>query len=615
MPPQVKPSTCESCSLFQGGLGYVPSEGDADVLLMGEAAGFVEAQRGAPFQGPAGMQLNRILSLVIGSQRARFMIDNVCRCKPPGNELKGAPYEEAAIAHCAPLRQPSIDRAKVIVALGAIPARVLTGVPLPISEARGYVFEGPLGKPVVPTFHPAFLMRGMQSLCGVVGADIGKAIRIGREGYRPDPEHFNTFPTVADFRAFHDECRADPEAFISVDIETPESGKLADEDLEEDPSYTILCCSFAVRKHHGLTVKWVEPFISIAREILALPNPKVMINGRRFDMPRLAAAGCPAAGWLFDPAEGWKRLQAGLPAIVKPNSLGFMAPFYVQTAPWKHLSHSQPEYYSVKDAVVALTIALGVEADLKAKGMWESFRQDSITLVPLLERMGAGGVRIDTAAQEALKVDLDARIASAAARLQQLVPDELKNVSPKRGYLRTPMETVPCPQASMLPPEEKHPRKCVCKGKGTVRVPATEGLVERAFTLKDVALGALVAHEDFEMRWCRIEPFLPNSPDQIKRYMKAKGHAVPSNKANGSATTEADSLRKMAKRYKDPVYELICAYRQANKVASTYIYKLGADGRVRTHFKFASTGRLRSYGVNLQNIPKRGEELGDPSDG
>jgi DNA polymerase I-like protein with 3'-5' exonuclease and polymerase domains len=477
----------------------------------------------------------------------------------------------------------------VLVALGETAAQVLTGYDLNITDLHGYVFErdSEHSQWVIPTFHPAFLLRGMAALTGCVAFTIKRALRIAREGFRYEDESgIQEYPNLDDFRAFAFSVRAaGSEARLAVDIETPNTRRIGrDEDTDEDdPSWEVLRVSFAA-EGLALSVPFKEPFLDCVRDLLAADNIKVMWNAK-YDTPRLERAGFRVRGWTFDAMEGWKRLQAGLSrerrdrtgeekeagaTIVKPNRLEFVAPFYVNTPMWKHLAHAREAYYNAKDSWATLRAAAGVERDLRAAGMWESFIEDSRKLIPALERIGARGMLIDREAQEVLRCTLQAQEDEALGKLQELVPDQLRNLEPKRkgkdgtvsyGYVRTPKDT-------------------------------------SEMQLREFNDGS---------RWCRVLPFLPNSHDQIKRYMRFRGHAVPRHKRTGADTTEADQLRAMARRYRDETYSSILSYREAHKLTSTYIYKLSDDNRVRTHFKFASTGRLRSYKVNLHNIPKRAE--------
>jgi DNA polymerase len=148
---------CRSCPLGAGRRQAVPGEGPstAAVMLVGEGPGEEEDRLGKPFVGPAGELLTRML-LAIDLPREKVFIGNVVKCRPPGNRNPGA--EE--IRACFPFLQEQVRliKPRLLVALGGVAARALTGSERGISEIRGksFSFERRL---VIPTYHPAYLLR------------------------------------------------------------------------------------------------------------------------------------------------------------------------------------------------------------------------------------------------------------------------------------------------------------------------------------------------------------------------------------------------------------------------------------------------------------------------
>jgi uracil-DNA glycosylase family 4 len=128
----------------------------ASLMFVGEAPGADEDQQGEPFVGKAGQLLTKIIE-AIGLARGDVYIANVIKCRPPGNRNP----EPVEVATCSPflLRQVDIIRPKVIVALGTFAAQTLLATDTPISRLRGrvHLFHG--GIKLVPTFHPAYLLR------------------------------------------------------------------------------------------------------------------------------------------------------------------------------------------------------------------------------------------------------------------------------------------------------------------------------------------------------------------------------------------------------------------------------------------------------------------------
>ena len=128
----------------------------ADPMFVGEAPGADEDLQGEPFVGRAGQLLTKIIE-AIGLARSDVYIANVIKCRPPGNRNP----EPDEVARCEPflLRQIDAVQPKVIVALGTFAAHALLKTDVPISRLRGRVHEFRGGARLIPTFHPAFLLR------------------------------------------------------------------------------------------------------------------------------------------------------------------------------------------------------------------------------------------------------------------------------------------------------------------------------------------------------------------------------------------------------------------------------------------------------------------------
>jgi DNA polymerase len=125
-------------------------------MFVGEAPGADEDVQGEPFVGRAGQLLTKIIES-IGLSRGDVYIANVLKCRPPGNRNP----EPVEVATCEPflLRQIDAIQPKVIVALGTFAAQALLRSDTPISRLRGRVHEFRGGIKLIPTFHPAFLLR------------------------------------------------------------------------------------------------------------------------------------------------------------------------------------------------------------------------------------------------------------------------------------------------------------------------------------------------------------------------------------------------------------------------------------------------------------------------
>ncbi len=152
---------CRRCRLSEGRTKLVFGEGDpgARLMFVGEAPGEQEDLQGRPFVGKAGELLTRLIEKM-GFGRDGVYIANTVKCRPPGNRN---PLDDE-IAACMPFleRQIEIIGPRVIMTLGSVATRALLGDVGSISKARGKTFRY-RGIPVVPTFHPSYLLRNPKS--------------------------------------------------------------------------------------------------------------------------------------------------------------------------------------------------------------------------------------------------------------------------------------------------------------------------------------------------------------------------------------------------------------------------------------------------------------------
>ncbi len=152
---------CQRCELCRRRTNIVFGEGNPDARLMfiGEAPGYDEDIQGRPFVGRAGELLNKMIT-AMQFTREEVYIANVIKCRPEDNRTPN-PVE---IDTCIPFlrRQIELIRPEVIVVLGAVAAKALLNTESGISRLRGRwcSYEN---IPVMPTFHPAYLLRNESS--------------------------------------------------------------------------------------------------------------------------------------------------------------------------------------------------------------------------------------------------------------------------------------------------------------------------------------------------------------------------------------------------------------------------------------------------------------------
>jgi DNA polymerase len=135
----------------------VHTEGNrkARLMFVGEAPGADEDAQARPFVGRAGQLLTKIIE-AIGLKREEVLIGNVNRCRPPGNRAPTA--EEASMCKPFLLREIAVVQPEVIVVLGNTAMKNLLDTREGITRLRGR-FQDYKGIKVMPTFHPAYLLR------------------------------------------------------------------------------------------------------------------------------------------------------------------------------------------------------------------------------------------------------------------------------------------------------------------------------------------------------------------------------------------------------------------------------------------------------------------------
>jgi len=148
---------CTRCPLHEGRTNIVQTEGNrkARLMFVGEAPGADEDEQARPFVGRAGQLLTKIIE-AIGLKRESVLIGNVNRCRPPGN--RPPTPQEASMCRPFLLREIAIVQPEVIVTLGNTAMKNLLGTNEGITKARGK-FQDYKGIKVMPTFHPAYLLR------------------------------------------------------------------------------------------------------------------------------------------------------------------------------------------------------------------------------------------------------------------------------------------------------------------------------------------------------------------------------------------------------------------------------------------------------------------------
>jgi DNA polymerase len=167
-------SGCTRCRLAVGRTQVVFGTGtpSADLLFVGEGPGAEEDRQGLPFVGRSGKLLDRLMVEELGFDRTSCYIANIVKCRPPGNRDPKPDEIEA----CRPWLEGQLERLqpRVIVTLGNTATRTLLGTTQGVTRLRGKTYPW-RDIVLVPTYHPAAVLRGGPSSMAEMRADLVRA--------------------------------------------------------------------------------------------------------------------------------------------------------------------------------------------------------------------------------------------------------------------------------------------------------------------------------------------------------------------------------------------------------------------------------------------------------
>lgn len=148
---------CTRCKLSKGRTNIVFGVGDpkAKLMFVGEAPGHDEDLKAEPFVGRAGQLLTKMIE-AMGFKRSDVFIANIIKCRPPDNRYP----EDDEVEQCIPFLVKQIEaiKPKIIVSLGNLATQTLLQTKTGITALHG-TFKEYCGTPLMPTYHPAFLLR------------------------------------------------------------------------------------------------------------------------------------------------------------------------------------------------------------------------------------------------------------------------------------------------------------------------------------------------------------------------------------------------------------------------------------------------------------------------
>jgi uracil-DNA glycosylase family 4 len=623
-----KPGACRGCALESLGRGFVPATipllTQIPVLGVAEAPGTTEVTQERPLVGRSGVFLDRLFKMA-GLDRSEWALDNVLHCQPPGNKLRGTSYRAQAIYQCSPNLEATILKVnpKVIVAFGDTALEKLTGK-TGIQRYRGFWLIGPRGIPVMPTFHPAYLLPGRTEgelrkdrPSRFIGAVLWDLLRVGKvikaaEPWRRTMTRYQVNPeagVLRDFRLAYENQLAmkGPQLMLTYDIETPGKAPKASQQVPmlKQP---IIQIAFAFEPGWSISVPWELRYRSDIQGLLATTGTTTGWNSWNFDNPVIEndLGGPFLRGPHEDMMRAWHVLQSDL-----PKDLEFVSSFFTDLFPWKDLKGVDPGTYNATDGDAQIRNSYGIREALQPRGQWTVYKRLVAGLFEFLKEAGDRGLPIDVEAQQVLQGQLEQELKSEFVASQEEVPGQFYT---EKVYVKRPSRTAT--EVQKVAPK----KYCTCGAKAPSVVHYTDTKNRKGCEGKpvvreeEVTMYRAIADLDLEKPLTYITEeigecgFNPLSVQQLAAYASAFRH-LDLLRGSGIIVDGLDDtvLGHLIKRFGKghPIYARARSIREKNKKLGTYVlgYKPDSEGRIHTTYNDnPSTLRLGSQDVNTQNV-------------
>lgn len=409
----------------------------------------------------------------------------------------------------------------------------------------------------------------------------------------------------------------------SCDIETAYKIKIKDEEEMEEvelKSGAVLRISFSYKPFHAISVAWDGRYLPLIKKILRDSKITIWWNGANFDVPKLRDENdIEILGEVRDAQDAWHLLESQ-----EPKGLEYVTTEYQPMYPaWKHLNNSDFGFYSCRDSDTALQNYIGIKKDLEHFNMWNLFLEDSVELMPILERAGKRGNEIDVPYGVALKEELTKEKARLNAEVQQYIPD---HIFPRDRKINRPfdIEAIDVDSSTneritvrvdgknrVFEPVYVEKNGKVCNYCWTLASNKTEHFKGGKKNNKCKANDAQIIDDLWRfVEWDEILPFNLASHHQIKALIKAYGHELGFNRKTETESANRKHLEKLMEKYNDkfPFYAIKIEEAKVSKTLSTYcaVDLVENDGLLHTHFvNNPWSWRLASTAINMQTWGKR----------
>jgi uracil-DNA glycosylase family 4 len=580
--------SCSACNLRHPKLPPVPSCGpvDAEVMIVGEAAGVTELEQGKPFVGKAGYLLNQCLQEA-GWKRSELYIANTCRCRPTNGTADRPPSvkEKKACQHFL-LEEIEVIKPKLVILLGNTPLSVFSRKSK-ITEMRGKPFEQN-GITFFPTYHPSFILR-MPAYRHVFVSDLRRARGITEDDVL-DPEKIEV--TICRTREEADKCVAEALKAEVVAIDTETTG------LQPwNESQRVLCAAVACGEDKTFAIPMTEWGKESLRPLLESNEVKKVFHNAKFDTSFLMKEGLNTERVVFDTS-----IAAHLLDENRSLKLEHLAVEVLGAKPWKSMV-SFEDWQGTVDEMLAdpksdtLMRYNGIDANmtlrlyavlkpnlLKNEKFLNTFTRISMPLVPVLRDAERYGMMIDVPYLETLQKELEGKLEQSVVVMNEAIPESYKEK--KRQEYEADLLDKYMNQITT----RKKAEKLGLSVEEVARQRTAEALEKKPFV--------------FEFNW--------NSGDQLAELFFSEdglGYEPPKMAESGKRpSTDEESLKAIGED--SPTVAALLAHKADTKFLTTYVkpWQEMCDSGHRLHTSFnitgTVTGRLSSSNPNLQNCPR-----------
>jgi uracil-DNA glycosylase family 4 len=542
---------------------------------------------------------------------------------------------------------------------------------------QGFILEcQEFNLPIIASYHPAYIARGNYQMFPILCGAIKKSVITARNGKPVHQLNYVTNAGEYELRKLIELCQKEPDALLCPDLETEgdkdavlqlltdgeesEDGKKKAKQSKTETRQLITQVNLAVEPTNSMAFLYTSTTAPLVKQLLEMDNPKVNHNLWFFDTPVLEYNKIYLRGfqhdtlWLFHhlypdlPGKGSKGKSGDDKADGSLANLQFCASVYNFPFPWKHLSDSNPGFYGCCDCHSVLKLFWGLYDDANRLGVWKGYTDMVCDMWPILRDAQRRGIPVTRDKLREFRKMMQSRAAEVDVKVQQYIPDELRKTAPKFGFVRTPkvIQEIQKIEVDGNLFEHGDKEKLIAKIGFVQREYLIEGKIARCKCNKirktKIDYWMSVPNAEWEQnetklrapdpncedcaghgwveweaglvtRWCKLRDFNVTAPYQLKLYAKYMRHEIPKNSKKKYAM-DAETLDKLIRKHKDPVYKWTKEMREFVKMDTTY----GAgwmpeqDECVHPQFGFLpATGQFNSVGPNCQNDISISKKKGD----